>query len=289
MSQGRRGRRSAALRRGPARPHGDPADRCALRAARRQADPADSGERRRAALRDARCRQQAARAIVEAAAADERRPAAVRGAARPAQSGRGVVGRAATGQTSPRAVRVFTAVAYALPHAKLYAPDGLDDTTFSDDSIGGIPAGVAERTKLTVPTLGRNEYGTAGKKFFDAYRVRYVNSDPEQYAIHAYDAMSLLLARRDRPLPHRRAQGRRQGAVRDPRPRERARQVLDRHPRRHRPHDLRRLSHRRRPAAIPADDRRSPVAWRSRMLDAQPTFAVDVVTRLRCCPAYRRP
>lgn len=98
-----------------------------------------------------------------------------------------------TGQTSPRAVRVFTAIAYALSEARLYAPDGLIDTAFTDASIGGIPAAVAKRTKLTVPTLRPDEYGPPGKSFFDAYRARYGDSHPEQYAIYAYDAMSLML------------------------------------------------------------------------------------------------
>jgi len=98
-----------------------------------------------------------------------------------------------SGATTDRAVRFFTAMAEALPDARLYGPDGLSETAFTDGQQGGIPAKVAERTTLTVPALGRDDYGPLGARFYEDYEREYDDASPEVYAIYAYEAMSLLL------------------------------------------------------------------------------------------------
>ena len=98
-----------------------------------------------------------------------------------------------SGATTDLAVRFFTAMAEALPTARLYGPDGLSETAFTDGQQGGIPAEVAARTTLTVPALGPDDYGPLGARFYEDYEREYHDPSPEVYAIYAYEAMSLLL------------------------------------------------------------------------------------------------
>ena len=97
-----------------------------------------------------------------------------------------------TGITANNAVQLYKDIAIALPDARLYAPDGLAETQFTDESAGGIPAAVAKRTKVTVATLAPQEYPAAGRRFFADYRKEY-GTDPEAYAIYAYECMRLIL------------------------------------------------------------------------------------------------
>ena len=39
------------------------------------------------------------------------------------------------------------------PNGKLYGPDGVAESAFTDPKKGGIPADVGERTQFTVATL----------------------------------------------------------------------------------------------------------------------------------------
>src|SRR3712207_8993985 len=50
-------------------------------------------------------------------------------------------------------VQLFKDVAAGNPQIKLFGPDGVAETTFTDPKEGGIPADVAERTRITVATL----------------------------------------------------------------------------------------------------------------------------------------
>src|SRR5919112_2202930 len=71
-----------------------------------------------------------------------------------------------SGITANGAVQLYKDVAAAVPDAKLYGPDGVAESGFSDPKEGGIPADVAKRTKVTVATLSPDEYPAEGKKFF---------------------------------------------------------------------------------------------------------------------------
>jgi branched-chain amino acid transport system substrate-binding protein len=98
-----------------------------------------------------------------------------------------------SGITANNAVQLYKDFAVALPDAKLYGPDGVAETGFSDPKEGGIPADVAARVKVTVATLSPDEYPPDGQEFFDSFREKYNEPNPNPYAIYGYEAMRLAL------------------------------------------------------------------------------------------------
>ena len=87
---------------------------------------------------------------------------------------------------------MFKDFAAALPNAKLYGPDGVADTTFASPKEG-IPAEVADRTKVTIATLSPDQYPPQGQEFFKSYTEKYGEANPDPYAIYGYEAMELAL------------------------------------------------------------------------------------------------
>jgi branched-chain amino acid transport system substrate-binding protein len=98
-----------------------------------------------------------------------------------------------SGITANGAVQMYKDVAAALPDAKLYGPDGVAESGFADPAEGGIPASVADRTKLSVATLSPDEYPAEGQKFFKDFKSKYGEANPDPYSIYGYEAMSLVL------------------------------------------------------------------------------------------------
>ena len=98
-----------------------------------------------------------------------------------------------SGITANGAVQLYKDVAAALPSAKLFGPDGVAESGFSDPKEGGIPANVAERTLVTVATLSPDEYPPEGQKFFEDFEKTYGEKNPDPYAIYGYEAMQLVL------------------------------------------------------------------------------------------------
>jgi branched-chain amino acid transport system substrate-binding protein len=98
-----------------------------------------------------------------------------------------------SGITANGAVQLYKDVASALPDAKLYGPDGVAESGFSDPAEGGIPADVQARTKVTVATLSPDEYPPEGKEFFKDFEAEYGEPNPDPYAIYGYEAMNLVL------------------------------------------------------------------------------------------------
>ncbi len=98
-----------------------------------------------------------------------------------------------SGITANNAVQLYKDFAAALPDAKLYGPDGVAETGFTDPKEGGIPANVASRVKLTVATLSPDEYPPEGQEFFDQFKEKYDEPNPNPYAIYGYEAMRLAL------------------------------------------------------------------------------------------------
>jgi branched-chain amino acid transport system substrate-binding protein len=98
-----------------------------------------------------------------------------------------------SGITANGAVQLYKDVAAALPDAKLYGPDGVAESGFSDPAEGGIPGDVASRVKVTVATLSPDEYPPDGQKFFDDFEAEYGEANPDPYAIYGYEAMRLVL------------------------------------------------------------------------------------------------
>jgi len=98
-----------------------------------------------------------------------------------------------SGITANGAVQLFKDVAAAVPDAKLYGPDGVAESGFSDPAEGGIPADVQARTKVTVATLSPEEYPPEGRKFFATFEEKFGDDNPDPYAIYGYEAMQLVL------------------------------------------------------------------------------------------------
>jgi branched-chain amino acid transport system substrate-binding protein len=98
-----------------------------------------------------------------------------------------------SGITANNAVQLYKDFAAALPDAKLYGPDGVAEAGFVDPQEGGIPADVASRVTLTVATLSPDQYPEEGQAFFDAFREKHDEPNPNPYAIYGYEAMRLAL------------------------------------------------------------------------------------------------
>jgi branched-chain amino acid transport system substrate-binding protein len=97
------------------------------------------------------------------------------------------------GITANGAVQLYKDVLAANPGIKLYGPDGVAETGFTDPEEGGIPANVQKNVKLTVATLDPSEYPPDGQKFFRDYEKEYGESNPNPYAVYGYEAMDLIL------------------------------------------------------------------------------------------------
>jgi branched-chain amino acid transport system substrate-binding protein len=103
-----------------------------------------------------------------------------------------------SGVTGENYVQVFKDVAAANPTVKLYGPDGVAEEAFTNPAKGGIPADVGARTKITVATLGLEEFkkrnNADAEKFFTDYEKAYGVAQPDPYAIYGYETMALALA-----------------------------------------------------------------------------------------------
>jgi branched-chain amino acid transport system substrate-binding protein len=98
-----------------------------------------------------------------------------------------------SGITANNAVQLYKDFEAAMPDAKLYGPDGVAEAGFYDPAEGGIPANVAAKTLLTVATLSPEEYPPEGQEFFEQFREKYDEPNPNPYAIYGYEAMRLAL------------------------------------------------------------------------------------------------
>jgi branched-chain amino acid transport system substrate-binding protein len=98
-----------------------------------------------------------------------------------------------SGITANNAVQLYKDFEAALPDAKLYGPDGVAEAGFADPAEGGIPANVASKVTLTVATLSPDDYPPEGQEFFDSFREKYDEPNPNPYAIYGYEAMRLAL------------------------------------------------------------------------------------------------
>ena len=102
-----------------------------------------------------------------------------------------------SGVTGENYVQVFKDVAAANPDVKLYGPDGVAEEAFTNPKKGGIPAEVGRRTKVTVATLGLEEFkrrqNAEAERFFRDFEQTYNDATPDPYAIYGYETMKLAL------------------------------------------------------------------------------------------------
>ena len=92
------------------------------------------------------------------------------------------------GITQNNAVQLWKDLNAALPSAKLFGPDGVAESAFSEK----IGTKAEKQTYITNPTLDPKLYPQSGQDFFKEYKAKY-GADPEPYAIYGYEAMSIAL------------------------------------------------------------------------------------------------
>jgi branched-chain amino acid transport system substrate-binding protein len=103
-----------------------------------------------------------------------------------------------SGITANGAVQLYKDVLAAMPDIKMFGPDGVAETGFTDPAEGGIPANVQREVKLTVATLDPDSYPPDGRKFFQDYEKEYGEANPNPYSVYGYEAMDLILDTCDR-------------------------------------------------------------------------------------------
>jgi branched-chain amino acid transport system substrate-binding protein len=97
-----------------------------------------------------------------------------------------------SGITANGAVQLMKDVHAALPNAKLYGPDGICESGFTNPSKKGAPADVTKNFQCTVATLNLASY-PGGQQFLQAYKAKYNDPHPDPYAIYGYEAMKLFI------------------------------------------------------------------------------------------------
>jgi branched-chain amino acid transport system substrate-binding protein len=96
------------------------------------------------------------------------------------------------GLTSTGGVQITKDVHSAIPTAKLFGPDGLCSSAWTNPKMGGVPSSLWPLMECTVATLDLSAY-PGGQTFLSAYKAKYGVSNPDPYSIYGYEAMKLML------------------------------------------------------------------------------------------------
>ncbi len=91
------------------------------------------------------------------------------------------------GITQNKGVQVFKDVAAAASGIKMFGPDGVAESPFTE-KLGNIE----KQVFITNPTLDPKFYPPAAQEFFEEFESKY-GKKPEPYAIYGYEAMSVIL------------------------------------------------------------------------------------------------
>jgi branched-chain amino acid transport system substrate-binding protein len=97
-----------------------------------------------------------------------------------------------SGIVSNGGVQITKDVNAALPTAKIFGPDGMCTSTWTNPKMGGVPASIGPLIQCTVATQDLAAY-PGGKDFLSAYKAKYGPTPPDPYAIYGYEAMKLGL------------------------------------------------------------------------------------------------
>jgi branched-chain amino acid transport system substrate-binding protein len=97
-----------------------------------------------------------------------------------------------SGIVSNSGVQIVKDVNAAIPTAKIFGPDGVCTTAWTQASQGGVPASIDPLMECTVATQDLAAY-PGGKAFLAAYKAKYGSADLDPYAIYGYEAMKLGL------------------------------------------------------------------------------------------------
>ena len=98
-----------------------------------------------------------------------------------------------SGIVSNGGVQITKDVNAALPKAKIFGPDGMCTSSWTNPKMGGVPASIDPLIQCTVATLNLSAY-PGGRNFLAAYKAKYGVSNPDPYSIYGYEAMKLGLA-----------------------------------------------------------------------------------------------
>jgi len=96
------------------------------------------------------------------------------------------------GIVSNGGVQITKDVNAALPTAKIFGPDGMCTSTWTNAKMGGVPASIDPLIECTVATQDLSAY-PGGKQFLASYEAKYGPTPPDPYAIYGYEAMKLGL------------------------------------------------------------------------------------------------
>lgn len=97
-----------------------------------------------------------------------------------------------SGVTANGAAQIMKDVSAAIPGIKLYGPDGICESGFTNPKKGGIPAALGKNFKCTVATQDLSAY-PGGRQFLADYKAKFKDGRPDPYAIYGYEAMKLGL------------------------------------------------------------------------------------------------
>jgi branched-chain amino acid transport system substrate-binding protein len=97
-----------------------------------------------------------------------------------------------SGIVSNGGVQITKDVNAALPKARIFGPDGMCTSSWTNAKDGGVPASIDPLIQCTVATLDLPQY-PGGKDFLTAYKAKYGVANPDPYAIYGYEAMKLGL------------------------------------------------------------------------------------------------
>jgi branched-chain amino acid transport system substrate-binding protein len=97
-----------------------------------------------------------------------------------------------SGIVSNGGVQITKDVNAAIPSAKIFGPDGMCTSAWTNPSQGGVPKSIDPLIQCTVATQDLSAY-PGGKQFLAAYKAKYGSSNPDPYAIYGYEAMKLGL------------------------------------------------------------------------------------------------
>jgi len=97
-----------------------------------------------------------------------------------------------SGVTANGAIQIYKDVSSAIPSAKLYGPDGVCESGFTNPKEKGIPASIGKKFVCTVATLDLKSY-PGGQEFIKAFEAEYGDASPDPYAIYGFEAMDLVI------------------------------------------------------------------------------------------------
>jgi branched-chain amino acid transport system substrate-binding protein len=96
------------------------------------------------------------------------------------------------GVTANGGVQIVKDVHAAIPTAKIFGPDGVCTSGWTNAKMGGVPADIDPLIECTVATQNLTAY-PGGQQFLSAYKAAYGVSSPDPYAIYGYADMQLAL------------------------------------------------------------------------------------------------